>query len=40
MLVLEEDIPNDATVMTGGFEVALEDVEANSPIFKARYTIH
>lgn len=39
-LVLEEDIPQDANVMTGGFVVTIKDVETNSPIFKARYVIH
>lgn len=39
-VVVEEDIPDDANIMTGHFVITIKNVETNEPIFKARYVIH
>ncbi|MEM1283154.1 MAG: reverse transcriptase domain-containing protein [Chlamydiota bacterium] len=39
-IVLKEEVPRDANVLTSHFVITIKDVETNQPIFKARYVIH
>ncbi|MEM6805931.1 MAG: reverse transcriptase domain-containing protein, partial [Bacteroidota bacterium] len=39
-VVLKEEIPDDANILTGHFVITIKDVESDTPIFKARYVIH
>ncbi len=39
-MVLEEDVPKDANMITGSFFVTFEDVETEKPTFKARFVAH
>ena len=39
-IVLEEDIPPDANVISGSFVIAIKDVERDKPLFKARFFAH
>ncbi len=36
-MVLEEDVPKDANMITGSFVVTIKDVETGKPTFKARF---
>ncbi len=39
-MVLEEDVREDADMITGSFIATIKDVETDNPIFKARFVAH
>ncbi len=39
-LVLEEDLPDDANMITGSFVLTIKDVETETPTFRARFVAH
>lgn len=39
-LVLEEDVPPGANIISGSFVISIKDLETEKPIFKARFVAH
>ncbi len=39
-MILEEDAPEDANVISGSFVIIVKDVETENPTFKARFVAY